>query len=78
MREVWKHEAMDSTPWLQENIDVLKDAFDLNLVNVDRERETGDPASIWSQKTIAVEPNLLRIAMGAAGFSHRKFRLLNI
>lgn len=42
LREVWKHEAMDFTQWLQENIDVLNDALDLNLVNVDRERETGD------------------------------------
>jgi len=42
LREVWKHEAMDFTQWLQENIDVLNDALDLNLVNVDREQETGD------------------------------------
>ena len=42
LREVWKHEAMDFTQWLQENIDVLNDALDLNLVNVDRERIAGD------------------------------------
>src|SRR5947208_1510073 len=42
LREVWKHEAKDFTQWLQENIDVLNSALDLNLVNVDRERETGD------------------------------------
>lgn len=42
LREVWKHEAMDFTQWLQGNIDVLNDALDLNLVNVDREKETGD------------------------------------
>lgn len=42
LREVWKHEAMDFTQWLQENIGVLNDALDLNLVNVDRERITGD------------------------------------
>jgi hypothetical protein len=42
LREVWKHEAMDFTQWLQENISVLNDALDLNLVNVDRERATGD------------------------------------
>src|SRR3989475_2085448 len=42
LREVWKHEAKDFTQWLQENIDVLNSALDLNLVNVDRGRETGD------------------------------------
>ena len=42
LREVWKHEAKDFTQWLQENIDELNSALDLNLVNVDRERETGD------------------------------------
>lgn len=41
LREVWKHEAYDFTQWLQENIDVLNDALDLNLVNVDREQATG-------------------------------------
>ena len=42
LREVWKHEAADFTQWLQDNIDVLNNAIDLNLVNVDRERDVGD------------------------------------
>jgi hypothetical protein len=42
LREVWKHEAKVFTKWLQDNIDVLISAHDLNLVNVDRERDTGD------------------------------------
>lgn len=41
LREVWKHEAYDFTQWLQENIDVLNNALDLNLVNVDREQAAG-------------------------------------
>lgn len=41
LREVWKHEAYDFTQWLQENIDVLNNAIDLNLVNVDREKVAG-------------------------------------
>ena len=41
LREVWKHEAYDFTQWLQDNIDVLNDALDLNLVNVDREQTAG-------------------------------------
>lgn len=41
LREVWKHEAHDFTQWLQENIDVLNEALDLDLVNVDREQAAG-------------------------------------
>jgi len=42
LREVWKHEAYDFTQWLQENIEELNSALDLNLVNVDREQAAGD------------------------------------
>jgi Domain of unknown function (DUF4268) len=41
LREVWKREAYDFTQWLQENIDILNTALDLNLVNVDREQTAG-------------------------------------
>lgn len=41
LREVWKHEALNFTQWLQENIDVLNSALDINLVNVDREQAAG-------------------------------------
>jgi hypothetical protein len=41
LRQVWEHEAYDFTQWLQENIDVLNDALDLSLVNVDREQAAG-------------------------------------
>jgi hypothetical protein len=41
LRKVWEHEAYDFTQWLQENIDVLNTALDLNLVNVDREQAAG-------------------------------------
>ncbi len=41
LRSVWPHEAYDFTQWLQENIDVLNVALDLNLVNVEREQAAG-------------------------------------
>lgn len=41
LREVWKHEAIDLTRWLQDNIDVLNDAIDLNLSNPEREQSAG-------------------------------------
>ena len=42
LRDVWKHEAVDFTTWLEENIDCLADALDYPLVNVDREQSAGD------------------------------------
>jgi hypothetical protein len=41
LREVWAHEALDFTQWLELNIDVLNDALDLEIVNVDREQSAG-------------------------------------
>jgi hypothetical protein len=41
LREVWKHEALDFTRWLEENIDVLSDNLGLALLNVERERSAG-------------------------------------
>ena len=41
LREVWKHEALDFTTWLENNIDILNESLDLNLSNAEREREAG-------------------------------------
>lgn len=41
LREVWKHEAYDFTSWLQQNVDVLNDAMELNIVSLERERAAG-------------------------------------
>jgi hypothetical protein len=41
LREVWAHEAYDFTQWLEENIDVINEALDLEIVNVDREQAAG-------------------------------------
>jgi len=41
LREVWKHEALDFSRWLEENIDVLNETLDLNLTSADREQAAG-------------------------------------
>lgn len=41
LREVWKHEALDFTAWLRDNIDVLNDVIDTTVVNVEREQSAG-------------------------------------
>ena len=41
LRDVWKHEAYDFTQWLQDNVEVLNEALNTTLVNVDREQAAG-------------------------------------
>lgn len=41
LREVWKHEALDFTCWLQQNYDVLNEVLDLTLTNVELEQAAG-------------------------------------
>lgn len=41
LRDVWRHEAYDFTRWLQDNIDVLNEALELSLINVEREQAAG-------------------------------------
>ena len=52
LRKVWEHEAYDFTQWLQENIDVLNTALDLNLVNVDREQAADDAIVVGSEDAL--------------------------
>ena len=42
LREVWRHEALDFTRWLEENIDALNEPLALNLVGADREQSVGN------------------------------------
>jgi hypothetical protein len=42
LREVWRHEALEFTKWLQDNMDVLNEVIGLSLSNAERERSAGD------------------------------------
>lgn len=42
LRSVWKHEAKEFTVWLQQNTDVLNDILGFELLNVEKERSTGN------------------------------------
>lgn len=41
LREVWKHEALDFTVWLQQNLDILNDVLDIDLQSAEREQAAG-------------------------------------
>lgn len=42
LREVWRHEALDFTRWLEDNIEVLNEVIGVDLTAADRERAAGD------------------------------------
>lgn len=42
LREAFKHEALDFTKWLQDNLDVVNDVTELSLSNAEREKSAGD------------------------------------
>jgi hypothetical protein len=41
LREVWAHEALDFTPWLEDNVDVLNEVLDITLSSPEREQSAG-------------------------------------
>ena len=41
LRDVWKHEALDLTRWMEDNIDVVNETLDLDLTVVEREKSVG-------------------------------------
>ena len=41
LRQVWKHEALDFTTWLEDNVDVLSEVLDFNLSGAEREKAAG-------------------------------------
>jgi hypothetical protein len=42
LRDVWRHEALEFTKWLQDNMDVLNEVVGLSLSSAERERSAGD------------------------------------
>ena len=41
IREVWKHEALDFTTWLRDNIDILNDVLGFELSGAENEQSAG-------------------------------------
>jgi len=52
LRELWKHEAIDFTRWLADNLDYLEEPTGLRLQLEEREASVGN----FSADILAVEP----------------------
>ena len=42
LRSVWSHEALNFTPWVAENVDLLADAVGLDITVDETESSVGD------------------------------------
>ena len=64
LREIWRHEADDFTPWLEENIEELGNALGLQLEVTNREASVGDfsldllAKDLNSGRTVIIENQL--------------------
>ena len=70
LREVWKHEALDFTRWLEENIDVLNEVLDLSLTAAEREQPAGDFNVDLVAEDEAGDPVVIESQLGKSDHGH--------
>ncbi|HZO90488.1 MAG TPA: DUF4268 domain-containing protein [Chthonomonadaceae bacterium] len=79
LREVWQHEALGFTTWLQKNIDILNDILGLTLTDVRREQavgsfsvdlvaETGDGGTVVIENQLEKSDHLGKLITYLAAF----------
>jgi len=69
LKEVWKNET-GFTKWLEENIEVLNDALDINLSSAEREQSAGAFSVDLVAEDEAGEPVIIEIQLGKSDHDH--------
>jgi len=71
LREVWKDEAKDFTPWLVDNIDVLGEVLGLTFVSAEREQRAGDfSVDITAQEEKSERKFIIENQLGKSDHDH--------
>lgn len=70
LREIWRHEAIDFTKWLEENIDVLTEILDISLTNVEREQRAGSFNIDLVAEDEAGNPVIIENQLGKSDHDH--------
>lgn len=59
LRDIWKHEALDFTPWLARNINVLGEVIGLDLELIKEEANCGDFSLDLLAKDLGTNKNVI-------------------
>lgn len=70
LREVWKHEALDFTTWLEGNVSKLADVLGVPLSNIEREQDAGDFSVDLVAETDSGEAVVIENQLGRSDHDH--------
>lgn len=71
LREIWKHEEQDFTPWLLENIDQLASLIGIEIDDVTRETAVGDyTADLVGTEPTTSDPVVIENQFGSTDHDH--------
>jgi len=70
LREVWKNEAQDFIPWLQENLDVLNGVIDRSFESAEREEAAGSFSVDLVAEDEAGNPVVIECQLGKSDHDH--------
>lgn len=70
LREVWQHEALDFTIWLEDNLDVLNDALDITLSGAEHEQSAGTFSVDLVAEDEAGNPVVIENQLGKSDHDH--------
>lgn len=71
LRSVWPHEALDFTPWLADNIDLLADAVGLDITVDETESSVGDfNVDIYASETGTDRKIIIENQLGDTDHDH--------
>jgi len=70
LRDVWRHEALDFTKWLESNVDTLADAIGVTLSNIEHEQEAGDFSVDLVAEDGSGEPVVIENQLGKSDHDH--------
>jgi len=70
LREVWKHEALDFTRWLEDNLDVLNEVIEVTLSGAEREQSAGTFSVDLVAEDEAGNPAVIENQLGRSDHDH--------
>lgn len=70
LREVWRHEALDFTSWLEKNLDVLNEALDIALSGAEREQSAGTFSVDLVAEDASGNPVVIENQLGKSDHDH--------